>query len=198
MQTVPNCAVFKRGWACYPKNQRQQPFLPQTTKELVEMWRLGNKDKSTKVSAERALDLLFNPKTGPLQHNWTEQLTVSVAKIKAFFSKNPQEIRNLKRSFDRVFETPTPTPTPTPTTATATATDTAALVAMETPSELTSTETTTKHQWRPDDGRDTYGDTNSDTKSDTNGNTNGNSSDGRRDTNFIFESCGEAGCDYLA
>ena len=92
-ETKSICSDFKAGWACYPKNQTQKPMLPETMKQLIQLWEAGHKDKSANISPERASIILFDSQTGPLRENWEEQLNVVVAKIKAFFAKSATEMK---------------------------------------------------------------------------------------------------------
>jgi hypothetical protein len=92
LETVPITGVFNNGWACYPKNQPQRPMKLETMKALIGWWMQGNKDKSAKVSAERARDLLVE---GIIRGDWEEQLNLSIPKIKAFFSKNKTDMDKL-------------------------------------------------------------------------------------------------------
>ena len=92
LENVPVTGVFCNGWACYSKNQPQRPMKPETMKALIGWWMQGNKDKSAKVSAERARDLLIE---GIIRSDWEEQLSVSIPKVKAFFSKNKTDMDKL-------------------------------------------------------------------------------------------------------
>jgi hypothetical protein len=64
----------------------------ETMKALIGWWMQGNKDKSAKVSAERARDLLVEDS---IRSDWEEQLNISIPKIKAFFSKNKTDMDKL-------------------------------------------------------------------------------------------------------
>eukprot|EP00957_Ditylum_brightwellii_P154731 11776764-Ditylum_brightwellii.AAC.1 len=76
--------IFKAGWTCYPKNQRQLPLKTAIAKALIEMYERGNIDEYTKVSMEKVLSMLVED---VIHHDWQEQLTVSVTKIKPSFKR---------------------------------------------------------------------------------------------------------------
>ncbi len=67
----------------------------ETMKALIAWWMQGNKDKSAKVSAERARDLLVE---GIIRGDWEEQLNLSIPKIKAFFSLTPKKMDEMSRA----------------------------------------------------------------------------------------------------
>ena len=80
--TVPTPSQFTSDWEVYPGNTKEK-MSTIVNQELERLYQLVHVDKSRKVSAEQALQLLKN---GIIYDNWTEKLVVSVPRIKTFFS----------------------------------------------------------------------------------------------------------------
>jgi hypothetical protein len=84
--------MFGPGWAQY-QNHGKDPMRSDTVLALIEMWEQGQKDKSGKVSAEKAISRLID---GVMARNWLERLNVSVPRIKQFFGKDKVQMEKLK------------------------------------------------------------------------------------------------------
>ena len=83
--------VFLSDWATYPGNTTDKISKP-VLHALRELYQLGASDKKRKVSADRALQILFD---GILLDNWEEKMVVTVPRIKAFFSITPAKQKSL-------------------------------------------------------------------------------------------------------
>ena len=90
MEYPTSCQVcpVEPGWAKYPGNSTNK--IPQDCMaKLVELYNIGKANKKHKVSADRAKEIL---NTTLIHARWDDQLTITVPKIKAFFSMAPSKI----------------------------------------------------------------------------------------------------------
>ena len=56
--------------------------------------RKGKINKNTRVTAEKAYNILHET---VIKYNWVPQLTLSVPKIKSFFSKTPEKMEEVMK-----------------------------------------------------------------------------------------------------
>ena len=83
--------VVLSDWETYPGNTTDKISTP-VLHALRELYQLGASDNKRKVSADRALQILFD---GILLDNWEEIMVVTVPHIKAFFSITPAKQNSL-------------------------------------------------------------------------------------------------------
>ena len=72
---------FTLSWAVYPGNTKEK-MSQRVYNELKKMFEWGHKDKSRKVSADRAKKILVDD---ILYESWAEKLVVSIPRIKNIF-----------------------------------------------------------------------------------------------------------------
>jgi hypothetical protein len=84
--------MFKVGWARYPKKEPNEDLSMGRIDALMEIFDLGNKLWSQKMSVERAQAVLFDTL---LAHDWYLQLLLSIARTKAFFGMKPAKMKEL-------------------------------------------------------------------------------------------------------
>lgn len=90
-RSATSAPTLVHGWAKYPGNTRDK--IPMAcVQELIALYNQGVENKSRKVSAEKALDILT---TKIIPNDWHARCTVTVGKIKAFFSLKPAKMRDL-------------------------------------------------------------------------------------------------------
>ena len=93
---VDCCGFFSHGWAQY-KTIANKEMSKETQLKLIELWFHGQKDKSCKITADKARAILVDPVDGLLRNNWLEQLIVTVPKIKTLYqNKTKAEMEKLK------------------------------------------------------------------------------------------------------
>lgn len=86
--SIPN--EIKMSWAKYPGNNPYS-LSADCMKKLKELYDIGKTSKKRKVGAERAHQIVLQT---TLVDKWNEKLTLTVPKIKAFFSLTPGKMED--------------------------------------------------------------------------------------------------------
>ena len=80
------------GWASYPKAKKGEALSVATLQELKKLYDDGVRDKSKKVSADRA-HVIVTEQTAA--RDWYERIICTVARVKVFFSLQPNKMIDL-------------------------------------------------------------------------------------------------------
>jgi hypothetical protein len=92
--TTETCALLDNGWACYKSSKSLPPMRLATLQTLKDLFDLGNKVKSKRISADRAHAIVME---GVAADDWHEKLIVTVARVKAFFGYTKDKQNKLIR-----------------------------------------------------------------------------------------------------
>ena len=85
--------LLPKGWAAYPGNSKFD-LNKECVEKLFNLHRrgVGKKNKSKKVTAERAFTVLVDD---VIRYDWEQRLTLTVPKIKSFFQKTPARMKKI-------------------------------------------------------------------------------------------------------
>jgi hypothetical protein len=92
--TTEDCSSIFPGWAMYPKKEATILMRLESAVLLVRLFDMGNKEKSRKMSGERAHALLMEDVA---QYDWHDQVIMRVARVKGVFGMTTANHQKLIR-----------------------------------------------------------------------------------------------------